>query len=206
MGIIQIYKMKKAIISLCAIVTAAAATAIFSSCSGKPKQSRCDVEVFSPEKRYSEVKLLDVHGAVIDSTLSVRNDSIIFSRTDSLAMPYIATLRLRNPSDSLDIVYMPIVIEGGTVSLDLTDRISLSGTPDNEALFKFLKAKNSFSAKYERENTSHDVAKLKEDYSKFFADQAILNKGTVVGEYIFETYRSVMTPDDLSRVKERLNN
>lgn len=199
--------MKKTTISLCILMATVLLPVVFSACSSKPKQARCDVEVFSPEKRYSEAKLLDINGAVIDSTLSVRNDSIRFSRTDSLAMPYIATLRLRNPSDSLDMVYMPIVIEGGTVRLDLTDRISLSGTVDNEALFRFLKEKNSFTAKYERENNdAHDVDKLKTDYSKFFSDQAILNQGSVVGKYILETYRSIMTPDDLERVNERIKN
>lgn len=183
-------------------LTALVAACLISACGGTPKQSRCTVEVFSPEKRYTEAVLLNDKGAVIDSTLTIRNDSIRFCRTDSTEMPYVAKLKLRNPSDSIDILFMPIVIEGGTVKLDLTERISLSGTEDNEKLFKFLKAENTFSAKYE--NEGHDVEKLKKDYSAFFADQIILNKGSIVGDYIYNTYRSFLTREDEDRVKERM--
>lgn len=183
-------------------LTALIMTCVLIACGGAPKQSKCSVEVYSPEKKYTEAVLLDSKGAVIDSTLRVANDSIRFERNDTASMPYVATLRLHNPSDSLDVVLMPIVIEGGTVCLELTDRIDLSGTDDNEKLFKFLKAKNSFTSKYE--NEGHDVNKLKEDYSRFFADQIILYKGSVVSDYISATYGSFLTREDNDRVKERM--
>ncbi len=196
---------KKTILPLLTAMLLLPLPQLLSSCKGAPKQGRCDIEVYSPAGRYTEVRLLDTRGGVIDSTLTVKNDSIRFSRTDSVEMPYVATLRLRNPSDSLDIIYMPLVVEAGTVRLDLTDRISLSGTADNEALFRFLKAKNSFVQKYEREgNPEHDVQKLKRDYSEFFASQILLNKGTVVGDYLLEAYRGSLTPEDYDRVAERL--
>lgn len=184
-----------------AILPALAAALALASCGGAPKQSRCNVEVFSPEKKYTEVRLMSTDGHVLDSTLVVRNDSILFSRTDSTAMPYVATLRLRNPSDSIDMIFMPIVIEGGTVRLDLTSRISLSGTDDNEKMYQFLKEKNRFSANYE--NPGHDTGKLREDYSRFFADQAILYGDNIVGEYILRTYGSLMTAEDRKRVDQR---
>lgn len=148
--------------------------------------------------------LLDTKGVVIDSTLRVCNDSIIFFRTDTASMPYVATLKLRNPNDSLDDLSMPIVIEGGTVSLELADVISLSGTSDNDALFKFLKAKNSYMAKLYKDNDDHDLEKLKKDNSKFFADQILLNQGTIVGEYIMQTYQQLLSREDYLRIKERM--
>lgn len=181
---------------------AVAMALLIAACGGKPKQSRCDVEVYSPSKKYTEAVLVDTKGAVIDSTLRVAGDSIRFSRCDSTAMPYVATLRLTNPSDSLDILFMPIVIEGGTVSLDLTDNIRLTGTDDNEKLLKFLKAKNSFTSKYQ--NEGHDIEKLREDYSRFFADQVLLFDGSVVSDYIFETYKNVISQSDRDRIEERM--
>lgn len=175
------------------------------ACGGAPKQSKCSVEVYVPGQHFSDISLVTPGGSMLDSTLTLRNDSIIFTRTDSTSMPYVAVLRLMNPEDSIDIVSMPIVIEGGNVKLDLTERISLSGTGDNEKMFQFLKAKNTFSAKYAREgNPDHDLNKLKEDYSKFYADQAILNADNIVGEYILTAYRGVMTSADRTRVEERI--
>ena len=176
---------------------------LLAACGGKSKQGPCSVEVYYPNAEFTEVKLIDPTGHMIDSTLTIRNDSIRFSRNDTARMPYVAVLMLTNPADSINFVSMPVVIEAGTVKLELTDRISLSGTDDNKKLFEFQKAKNTFTRQYdEKMNPEHDVQKLKADYSKFYSDQAILNKDNVVGEYIFDTYRSIMTLDDENRVKE----
>ncbi|MDE6548103.1 MAG: hypothetical protein K2L22_03800 [Muribaculaceae bacterium] len=176
---------------------------LLAACGGKSKQGPCSVEVYYPNAEFTEVKLIDPTGHMIDSTLTIRNDSIRFSRNDTARMPYVAVLMLTNPTDSINFVSMPVVIEAGTVKLELTDRISLSGTDDNKKLFEFQKAKNTFTRQYdEKMNPEHDVQKLKADYSKFYSDQAILNKDNVVGEYIFDTYRSIMTLDDENRVKE----
>ena len=140
---------------------------------------------------------------MIDSTLTICNDSIRFMRNDTARMPYVAVLLLTNPTDSLNFVMMPMVIEAGTVKLELSDRISLSGTDDNKKMYEFQKAKNTFTRQYdEKMNPEHDVNKLKADYSKFYSDQAIINKDNVVGEYIYDTYRSLMTREDEKRVKE----
>jgi len=170
---------------------------MLAACGGAPKKSKCSVEVFIQEPRYTEATLLDSRGHVIDSTLSVKNDSLRFSREDIDNMPYIATVRLMNPADSLDIIYHPIVVEGGTVRLDLADRISLSGTDDNEKLFKFLKGKNSFVAHYDEQNKEHDLGKLKADYSRYFTDQIMQNKDNIVGRYIFESYKDFLLPKDM---------
>ena len=176
---------------------------LLAACGGKSKQGPCSVEVYYPNAEFTEVRLIDPTGHMIDSTLTIRNDSIRFSRNDTARMPYVAVLMLTNPTDSINFVSMPVVIEAGTVKLELTDRISLSGTDDNKKLFEFQKAKNTFTRQYdEKMNPEHDVQKLKADYSKFYSDQAILNKDNVVGEYIFDTYRSIMTLDDENRVKE----
>lgn len=140
---------------------------------------------------------------MIDSTLTIRNDSIRFMRNDSASMPYVAVLMLTSPTDSLNFISMPMVIEAGTVKLELADRISLSGTDDNKKLFEFEKAKNTFTRQYdEKMNPQHDVEKLKADYSKFYSDQAIMNKDNIVGEYILTAYGQKMSFDDQKRVKE----
>ena len=161
------------------------------------------MEVYYPNAEFTEVRLTDAAGHMIDSTLTIRNDSIRFSRNDTARMPYVAVLMLTNPADSINFVSMPVVIEAGTVKLELTDRITLSGTDDNKKLYEFQKAKNTFTRQYdEKMNPEHDAKKLKADYSKFYSDQAILNKDNVVGEYIFDTYRTIMTLEDENRVKE----
>lgn len=175
------------------------------ACGGGPKKGRCDVKVYSPDRSLTQVVLLNTGGEVIDSTLRVINDSITFSRTDTALMPYVATLRLINPEDSLNMIYMPLVIEGGVVRMDLGDRISLSGTSDNEALYKFLKAKNSFMSKV-NDRSDHNAESLRRDYSKFFSDQIVLNKGNVVGEYLMQTYGQLLTPEDYGKVKEWMKN
>lgn len=184
----------------------AAMVLLLAACGESNKKGLCQVEVFSPVKEYSEVALLDGKGHVIDSTLVVKNDSIIFSRTDTVNMPYVVTLRLKNPNEKLDAVLMPIVIEAGTVKVELAeDRLGLSGTSDNDALYNFVKARLKFINHYDESNPEHNVDKLKEDYSKFYSNQAIMNKDNIVGKYIFEQYGSVMSKDDKQRVAEALN-
>lgn len=176
---------------------------LLAACGGKSKQGPCSVEVYYPNAEYSQVRLVDASGHMIDSTLTIRNDSIRFSRNDTAKMPYVAVLLLTSHADSMNFISMPMVIEAGTVKLELAERISLSGTDDNKKMFEFQKAKNTFTRQYdEKMNPQHDVEKLKADYSKFFADQAILNKDNIVGEYIFTAYGSKMTLEDEKRVKE----
>lgn len=175
---------------------------MLAACGGTPKQSRCDVEVYSPFRQYSQAKLVSSNGHVLDSTLVVKNDSIRFARTDTADMPYVALLMLHNPADSLDIISLPIVIEGGTVKVELSDNINVEGTDDNEILFRFQKQKHSFM---KRESEVKDIEQFKKDSSKFFADQAILNKDNMVGEYIYKTYFTFFTPEDMQRVKSALN-
>lgn len=156
-------------------------------------------------KQYSEAVLLDTKGKVIDSTLVVRNDSIIFARTDTANMPYVATIKLRNPKEEFDMVVMPIVVEAGTVKVELCeDHLGLTGTSDNDALYNFIKSRLKFTNHYDESNPERDVEKLKADYSKFYSDQALLNKDNVVGRYILEAYGSVMSKDDKQRVSEAL--
>lgn len=177
-------------------------TLFLAACGGTPIKSKCSVEIFIPSPEYTEIILLDTQGNVIDSTLSLKNDSIRFFREDIDMMPYIATVMLSNPSDSLDIIYHPIVVEGGTVRLELTDRISLTGTADNDRLFRFLKDKNRYLSHYE--NKEQDVEKLRADHSRFFTDQIMRNKDNIVGEYILATYREFLEPDDLTTSREAL--
>lgn len=179
-----------------------AATSVLTSCGGAPVKSPCSVEVFIPLKQYTEVELLGQHGKIIDSTLTIANDSVRFMRDDIDNMPYVAKLCFKNPSDSLDILYMPMVIEGGTVKVEISDVLNLTGTDDNRALFRFIKAKNSFAANYQ--NPDYDLDKLNRDYSKFYSDQMILNSDNAVGRYLLDTYGSLLTSEDMRRVKEKI--
>ncbi len=173
------------------------------ACGGKSKQGPCSVEVYYPNAEFKEVSLMDASGNVLDSTLNIRNDSIRFTRNDTARMPYVAVLWLMDPQDSINYITMPMVIEAGTVKLELAEKISLSGTDDNKKMFEFQKAKNTFTRQYDdKMNPEHDVNKLKADFSKFYSDQAIVNADNIVGEYIYNAYSTVMLPDDQKRVKE----
>lgn len=176
------------------------------SCGGPPRQSRCSVEVYTSDRQYTVARLLDSRGHALDTTLRVRGDSIRFQRTDSLAMPYMASLMLINPSDSMDVLIMPIVIEGGTVRLSFADPITLGGTPDNDALFSYLMAQQKFSRHYDERNPDHDRDRLRADYSAFYTEQILRNRDNAVGRYIYDTTRQLLLPDDLERVRENLNN
>lgn len=183
------------------IITTAALLLIIAACGGAPKQSKCSVEIYTPEKRYTQASLVDVAGNTIDSTLVVKNDSVRFVREDVKNMPYIAKIRLANPQDSLDVLYMPMVIEGGTVKLELSNRISLSGTDDNDKMYKFLKGKNAFVAQHP---AAGDLEQMKHDYSRYFSDQVLQNKDNIVGKYIYDTYYSVMMGEDAVKAKEAI--
>ena len=110
---------------------------LLAACGGKSKQGPCSVEVYYPNAEFKEVALISPTVNMIDSTLTIRNDSIRFLRNDTARMPYVAVLLLTHPTDSLNFVMMAMVIEAGTVKLELTDRISLSGTTTIRSFMSF---------------------------------------------------------------------
>lgn len=190
--------LKKASLSL--ILFGALFSALFTACNKTPKQSECTVEVYTPMRQYTKALLIDSKGEAVDSTLQIKNDSIIFKRNDIKEMPYIVTLTMINTRDSLDILNMPLVIEGGTVKLELTDKLSLSGTEDNDKLFKFLKSKNKFLASQKQD--SSDFEQQKKDISRYFLDQFMQNKDNIVGSHIFDVYSQFMTSSDYMQASE----
>lgn len=190
--------LKKASLSL--ILFGALFSALFTACNKTPKQSECTVEVYTPLRQYTKALLIDSKGEAVDSTLQIKNDSIIFKRNDIKEMPYIVTLTMINTRDSLDILNMPLVIEGGTVKLELTDKLSLSGTEDNDKLFKFLKSKNKFLASQKQD--SSDFEQQKKDISRYFLDQFMQNKDNIVGSHIFDVYSQFMTSSDYMQASE----
>lgn len=188
--------------SLSLILVSAIFQMLLASCEGTPKQSECTVEVYTPLRQYTEAKLTNLKGEVVDSALRIKNDSIIFKRNDIEEMPYIVTLTVINPNDSVDALIMPMVIEGGTVKLDLSDKLSLSGTEDNGKLFKFLKGKNKFLAECRKDNS--DFEQQKNNISRYFLDQVMRNKDNIVGDYIFNVYSQFMTSSDYMEASEVL--
>lgn len=179
-----------------------AAIAVTATGCGGNRQGPCSLTVTTPYEKYSSATLLDCRMQPLEAETAMTGGSVTFSRDDVEQMPYVATVQVMNPADSLDVLEMPVVIEAGEVKLDLGPSVSLTGTSGNRAMYGFLRDKAKFESTYS--NPDMDIAKLHKDYSAFYRDRILDNAGNPVGRYIYEAYGTHLLPDDRKQVEEKL--
>ena len=182
------------------LLTAAMALTV-TACGGN-RQGPCTLTVTTPYGKYQSAALLDGSQKQLEAETALTAGTVTFSRDDADRMPYIATVQVMNPADSLDVLEMPVVIEAGEVTLELGPSVSLSGTADNRAMYRFLRDKAKFDATYS--NPEMDVKKLHSDYSAFYRDRILENADNPVGRYIYDTYGAHLLTDDREQVEEKL--
>lgn len=162
----------------------------------------CIVNVKIGIPQYTTAYLLNDNDQTLD-TLDITNMTISFERNDTASMPYIAVIRLSNPTDSIDILSMPVIIEPGEININISEYITVQGTNLNLRLQEFL---NGLQATHDSIKLMKDiqVEKIKTKFSEFYRQQILMNKDNVLGKYIYKSYGIHLTETDNSLVNAQL--
>lgn len=173
------------------------------SCGVRTAADSCRVRVAVGFPEYTRACLYDTDGRWLDS-LQWQEREIVFVRTDTAGMPYVAFVTLLNPVDSIDRVQMPVVIEGGDVQVEIGEYITTSGTPLNRCLQDFLNALQATRDAVKQADISYED--YRKSFSEFYRQQILVNKDNVVGGFIFQQYGIHLNQEDASLVKAQLGN
>lgn len=164
-----------------------------------PEQSMCVMSVASPGEEYTLAVLYDVNNQVVDSVIPGDGSTIV--RRDSTEMPYLGFLRFYNTSDPVDVIELPVAIEGGDVTIDVNKRLGATGTPLNEKLHEFLLERNRLNMLYDPlRNPDLTVDDLERAYSIFYVEQ--INKSDkIIGDFLEASYGVHILPADRNKLR-----
>ncbi|MEY8705921.1 DUF4369 domain-containing protein [Bacteroides faecichinchillae] len=175
---------------------------VMESCRKQQIQSRCIVEMKIEYPEYTQGYLKKLDGKQLDS-LIVINGHLNLERTDTLLMPYVAFISLKNPTDSIDRIEIPFVVEGGKVNIEIGEYINISGTPLNQRLQDYLNDLQALRSSLDEKTLS--IKETNHIFSEFYRQQILNNKNNVLGQYIYKSYGVHLNDTDRDLVKAQLD-
>ena len=100
---------------------------------------------------------------------------------------------------------MPVFIENGTVTMDISDHIYISGTSLNDGLQEFF---NSLQNSKDATKAKKDITleEIETTFSEFYKQQILTNKDHALGKYIYQEYGGNMKMSDQEQVKAQMGN
>ena len=166
----------------------AAAICCLMACAA-PSGYRIDGKVTLPTLEGRTVYMLDaLDGSIRLDSANVSGGK--FSFTGSQAEPVIRELWVQqNDSDKYPIT-LPVVLENGRIEVDLGERVYTGGTALNKELMEVLMAIDGF---YAQDLSGCSAEELKQALATLVMEQVVKNAGTVVGRYVFDRYRDVLS-------------
>ena len=171
------------------------------ACSEKPG---CNIEGHTSFNQYQKAYLMDLNLNLVDS-VNLENGNFKFRKDENVTIPYAMIVQLQSNQTPDDLIEMPVFIENGTVTMEIADRVHLSGTALNEALQDFLKAlqhcKNAIKAK---ENVT--LEEVEATFSEFYKQQILANKNNALGKYIYQEYGENLNIRDKQQVEIQISN
>lgn len=176
------------------------------SCGGGERKAYCDITVRSEFHEYSVAVMKDVNGRIIASDLKAVDGIINIERNDTAAMPYFAFVLLKNETDSMDYLEIPVAVEAGSPKITVGERMTIEGTELNDALDHFLAERSRLGRQFDDlSDGTVTVEKLREAYSNFYMSQILENNDNIIGRFIYRTYGVHLLPDDREKVEKALN-
>lgn len=159
----------------------------------------CTVEGSTTFTEYTHAYLLTAERTCLDS-VALSDGKFRFEVTDSVTEPYAVIVRLGSSLTSDDSMDMPVIVERGTVRLDLGEYIHTSGTPLNAGIQTFLdglqQCKDGVLA-----NDSIAVDEIRAIFSAYYKEQILANRGNALGLYILQNYGNNLTEEDRAAVE-----
>lgn len=187
---VKIYdSMKKIIVILFA-------TLAILSCKSRHDET-CVIEGQISNPEYQKIYLVDLTGNHLDS-VSRRNDGTFRFVYDGEVMPRIVVMEFKGAS--AEVMYLPVALEPGKVSISLGEYVRLSGTPLNNAIKKFFDEMQTLVDGFEEIST---VEAKENAYSAFYLRKILENDNNPFGDYLKVAYSCELTPEDIQKLHNR---
>ncbi len=153
--------------------------------------------------RYTSVLLTDEAYHPLDS-MPLRDGSFRMELPGEVEHPYPVVLRFVNREDADDVMEMPLMVENGTVRLDIGEYVRVGGTPLNDALQEFLNGLQDCKEHCARQTElgAEEVEKL---FSAFYLQQISIHRRDTLGAYLFRQYGIHLDERDGLEARKLLN-
>ena len=144
----------------------------------------CTGHISMPE--YDCVYLADLNRHRVDST-ALDGGNFHFVVSDSVSRPYAMLLQVVDREEPLNRMDLPVMVEKGTVRVELGEYIHISGTPLNDRVQDFLNALQACKDRVTAQ-AGISVEQIQSTFSGFYKEQILLNKDNALGGYLLQDY------------------
>ena len=186
----------------CLLGAAAALTLLSGACGTQNTPKGCTLTGHVSMPEYDMAYLADLDRHRVDST-ALNGGDFRFAVADSVSRPYALLLQLVDREEPLNQMDLPVMVENGTIQVDLGEYIHISGTPLNDRVQDFLNAlqacKDNLSAR-----KGVTVEQIQSTFSGFYKEQILLNKDNVLGGYSLRDYGVHLNAADRASVEAQL--
>lgn len=186
----------------CLLGVAAALTFLLGACGTQNTPRGCTLTGHISMPEYDMAYLADLDRHRTDST-SLDNGDFHFAVADSVSQPYAMLLQLVDREEPLNQMDLPVMVENGTIQVNLGEYIHITGTPLNDRVQHFLNALQACKDKVAAQKDI-TVEQVRSTFSGFYKEQILLNKDNVLGGYILRDYGVHLNAADRAAVEAQL--
>ena len=184
--------------------TAALSALLCVACSSQDASRGCALTGHISMPEYDCVYLADLNRHRVDST-ALDGGNFHFVVSDSVSRPYAMLLQVVDREEPLNRMDLPVMVEKGTIRVELGEYIHISGTPLNDRVQDFL---NALQACKDRVTSQAGVSveQIQSTFSGFYKEQILLNKDNALGGYLLQDYGVHLNAADREQVEAQLTN
>lgn len=186
----------------CLLGAAAALTLLSGACGTQNTPKGCTLTGHVSMPEYDMAYLADLDRHRVDST-ALNGGDFRFAVADSVSRPYALLLQLVDREEPLNQMDLPVMVENGTIQVDLGEYIHITGTPLNDRVQHFLNALQACKDKLAAQKDV-TVEQIQTTFSGFYKEQILLNKDNVLGGYILRDYGVHLQAADREQVEAQL--
>lgn len=180
----------------------AVAGVMMAACS-KPKEYKIQAEVQYPELNGKMAYLREAtpEKKILDS-VRVQNKTVLF--TGSQEEPKACEIFIPEfPGDAFP-AELPIILENGEIQVTLGQISKIGNTKHNDELMEFLLDMEVFK-QHIADKEVPSVEQFHKDFAEFLVEQVKEHNSTIVGKYIFDTYKERLSDAQKNECLEALS-
>ncbi len=166
---------------------------MMAACSNAPKDAyTLEGKVTNPKLEGRTVYIIDAEkGDTRYDSAQVTNGTFQFSGKQDEAV--VRELLVQENDSDMFPVTLPFVLENGLIKVELGERVYVTNTDLNEEMMNFLMEKDKFMDQDFGKDATADGIRTK--FAEFITQQVMKHGNSVVGKYIFNTYKSKLTEE-----------
>lgn len=175
---------------------------VFVACS-KPTEYKLEVDVQYPELngKMAYLRTASSPHQILDS-VRVQNKRVTF--TGSQEEPKACEIFIpEHPGDAFP-AELPIILENGEIQVTLGQISKIGNTKHNDELMDFLMAMEIFK-QHIADKEVPSVEQFHKEFADFLVEQVKEHDSSVVGKYIFDTYKERLSAEQQKTCQEALS-